>query len=106
MPVKDQKQLCSVRYNHCKRHHEGEGLPGHARRQEDYVVPIKDERQAFFWKCQWCKCGVRKAVAEAASSVMIERAIRAHLNAKHPKKTKQARQQAHTAQKSRVLKCF
>jgi len=93
--VDSQQHLSAVRYRHCAKHHNGEGLPGPACRKEPYVIPVTGPKTSFFWTCEWCKCGVRKAVADAASSVMIDRAIRAHFREQHPEKPKRVRQQAH-----------
>jgi len=92
--VDSQQHLSAVRYRHCTRHHNGEGLPGPACRKEPYVIPVTGPKKSFYWTCEWCKCGVRKAVADAASSVMIDRAIRAHFREQHPEKPKRVRQQA------------
>ena len=111
------QHLAEIRYKHCTKHHEGEGLPGSCGRKEPYVIPVTGPRQKFSWICEWCNCGVRQAVADAAREDTVARAIRAHMKEAHPGKPKHRQQKARMGisqgQKKRihnwnaaVSKCF
>ncbi|CAE7784354.1 unnamed protein product, partial [Symbiodinium sp. CCMP2456] len=89
-----QQHLAQIRYKHCAKHHDGEGLPGPARRKEPYVVPVTGPRHNFSWICEWCNCGVRQAVANAAREQTVARAIRGHLKEAHPKQPRHMHQKA------------
>ncbi|OLP78521.1 hypothetical protein AK812_SmicGene41306 [Symbiodinium microadriaticum] len=92
--VSGTQHLAEIRYKHCTKHHDGEGLPGPSCRKEPYVVQVTGPRQKFSWICEWCNCGVRQSVADAAREDTIARAIRAHIREAHPEKPKHRQQQA------------
>ncbi|CAE7248649.1 hypothetical protein AK812_SmicGene4922 [Symbiodinium microadriaticum] len=88
------QHLAEIRYKHCTKHHDGEGLPGPSCRKEPYVIQVTGPRKNFSWICEWCSCGVRQSVADAAREDTVARAIRAHIREAHPETPKHRQQQA------------
>ncbi|CAE7228019.1 Ptchd3 [Symbiodinium sp. CCMP2592] len=86
-PVKDATELCWKRSNHCRRVHNGEGLPGYRKRTGEYITPIRGPRDNYAWTCPLCPYGLANKLRSALNATTVLFAKRRHRAEHHPKIT-------------------
>ena len=75
--------LCKLRYSHCHRHHEGQGLPGARRVCLDAFRALGPE-EPDDWRCPLCDWGLPQGTRGQISEVALATAKDQHRQAKHP----------------------
>ncbi|OLQ04924.1 Pyruvate, phosphate dikinase [Symbiodinium microadriaticum] len=75
--------LCKLRYSHCHRHHEGQGLPG-ARRVCLDVFRALGPEEPDDWRCPLCDWGLPQGTRGQITQAALATAKDQHRQAKHP----------------------
>ena len=76
-------KLCKLRYSHCHRHHDGQGLPGARRVCLDAFRALGPE-EPDDWRCPLCDWGLPQGTRGQISTVALAKAKDQHRQAKHP----------------------
>ena len=75
--------LCKLRYSHCHRHHEGQGLPGARRVCLDAFRALGPE-EPDDWRCPLCDWGLPQGTRGQITQAALATAKDQHRQAKHP----------------------